>query len=147
MIDHRAIVANVLKVRPEIVAKRADTIKIPSIIRAEFTREREKLDDFRQNLRGNIAQENEKQRERFKNIKKKYDKEGVEIIEDESRIGQTDIEAVDRKKEHLKKLQSIQHRNEAEDWMRRDGSELTRTRSGKGYKPGGGGYLRDDFDL
>jgi len=46
MIDHKAIVAKVLKCRPEITAKRADTLKLPSIMRAEFTREREVLDEF-----------------------------------------------------------------------------------------------------
>lgn len=57
-IDHRAIVAKVLKCRPEISAKRNDTAKIPSVIRAEFSREIEKLDEFRSALKGNIADEN-----------------------------------------------------------------------------------------
>jgi hypothetical protein len=59
MIDHRAIVAKVLKCRPEITAKRAETLKIPSIIRTEFTREFEKLDEFKQQLRTNISNENQ----------------------------------------------------------------------------------------
>lgn len=57
-IDHRAIVAKVLKCRPEISAKRNDTAKIPSVIRAEFSREIEQLDEFRSALKGNIADEN-----------------------------------------------------------------------------------------
>ena len=47
IVDHRAIVAKVLKCRPEILAKRKATIKMPSIIRAEFAREREKLTEFK----------------------------------------------------------------------------------------------------
>ena len=59
------IVANVLKCRPEIVAKRKDIVKIPSIIRAEFSRERENLGFFRSDMKNNIAEENEKQRKKF----------------------------------------------------------------------------------
>lgn len=55
MIDHRAIVAKVLKCRSEITAKRKATVQLPSIIRAEFTREREKLGDFRSKLKQNMA--------------------------------------------------------------------------------------------
>jgi len=84
MLDHKAIVAKVLKCRPEITAKRRDTLKLPSIIRAEFTREREVLEDFRKNLKANIADENIKQKQKFKKIKEKYDKEGIEIVDDES---------------------------------------------------------------
>lgn len=93
MIDHKTIVANVLKCRPEITAKRAETLKLPSIIRAEFTRERETLEEFRQNLKANISKENASQREKFKKIKQKYDKEGIEIVEDESQIGKSDSAA------------------------------------------------------
>ena len=58
--DHKSIVAKVLKCRPEITAKRNEVTKIPSIIRAEFTREIEKLDDFRAALKRNIDEENGK---------------------------------------------------------------------------------------
>lgn len=54
-INHRAIVANVLKCRPDIAAKRSEQVKIPSIMRAEFTREREKMDEFRQEINSNIS--------------------------------------------------------------------------------------------
>lgn len=57
-IDHKAIVAKVLSCRPEIKAKRSEITKLPSIIRAEFTRERESLDDFKAALKKNIQQEN-----------------------------------------------------------------------------------------
>ncbi len=40
----------------------------------------------------------------------------------------------------------IEFQNDAEDWQRRDGSVLTKTRSGKGYKPGGS-YGKDDYDM
>jgi hypothetical protein len=53
-IDHKAIVAKVLQCRPEIRAKRKATVGLPSIMRAEFAREREKLGEFRSELRKNI---------------------------------------------------------------------------------------------
>jgi len=54
------------------------------VIRAEFTRERERLEDFRQDLKLNIKDETDRQRQKFEKIKQKYDKEGIEVIEDES---------------------------------------------------------------
>lgn len=87
MIDHKAIVAKVLKCRPEITAKRSETLKLPSIMRTEFTREREKLDEFKQALKVNMSKENTAQRDKFNKIKQKYDKEGIEVVEDESEIG------------------------------------------------------------
>lgn len=80
-VDHKAIVANVLKMRPEITAKRKDVVKIHSIQKAEFTHEIEKLDQFRSKLNQNIRDENEKQKAKFKEMKEKYDKEGVEVVE------------------------------------------------------------------
>ena len=71
------IVANVMKCRPEITAKRKDIIKIPSVIRAEFSRERERLDDFRKAIKSNVQEENAKQKQKFKEMKEKYDKEGI----------------------------------------------------------------------
>tara|TARA_B110000285_G_C14907452_1_gene506261 strand:+ start:316 stop:519 length:204 start_codon:yes stop_codon:yes gene_type:complete len=59
------------------------------VIRAEFTRERERLEDFRQDLKLNIKDETDRQRQKFEKIKQKYDKEGIEVIEDESQIGQS----------------------------------------------------------
>jgi len=59
-------------------------LKLPSVIRAEFTRERERLEDFRQDLKLNIKDETDRQRQKFEKIKQKYDKEGIEVIEDES---------------------------------------------------------------
>lgn len=64
-------------------------MKLPSVIRAEFTRERERLEDFRQDLKLNIKDETDRQRQKFEKIKQKYDKEGIEVIEDESQIGQS----------------------------------------------------------
>lgn len=64
-IDHKAIVSKVLKCRPEISAKRSEILKLPSVIRAEFTRERERLEDFRHSLKSNIRDENDKQRIKF----------------------------------------------------------------------------------
>jgi len=84
LVDHKSIVARVLKCRPEIHCKRSEVIKTPSIIRAEFTREREQLDVFRSSLKQNISEEKDRQRDRFNKIKAKYDREGIEVVEDES---------------------------------------------------------------
>lgn len=143
--DHKAIVASVLKVRDEIRAKRRDTVKLPSIIRAEFTREREKLGEFRGKLKQNMAMENEKQKQRFKKMKANYDKEGVDVIENEGQIGQDD-----RVSTNIRNLGGIKERvqaaeHDAADAQRRDGSQLTRTKRG-GYKPGGS-YGQTDHDL
>lgn len=54
MVTHKSIVANVLACREEIVAKRKGVTDEPSIVRSEFTREIERLDKFRKELRTNI---------------------------------------------------------------------------------------------
>lgn len=86
-VNYKTIVANVLRCRDDITAKKNDIIKIPSVIRAEFTRERENLDTFRRNLRDNIQNENVKNRQKFNKLKKKYDKEGVQVVDDQREIG------------------------------------------------------------
>jgi hypothetical protein len=60
MVSYKSIVTNVLKCRPDILAKRKDIVKIPSIIISEFSGEIEKLDGFRRSLRSNISEENAK---------------------------------------------------------------------------------------
>ncbi len=59
--DFKSIVAGVLKIAPEVEAGRQHTINTPSVIRAEFTREIEELDRFRQQINQNIRAENTKQ--------------------------------------------------------------------------------------
>ena len=86
-VDHKKVVASVFKCRPEIKSNRAGIMKTPSVIRAEFTREREKLEEFRQKMRKNIQDEKTRQRQRFEKMKAKYDKEGVQVVENESEIG------------------------------------------------------------
>ena len=81
--------ANVLRCRPELEAKRRDIIKIHSIIRTEFSQERERLEGFQKSLKSNMTMENEKQRTKFNELKAKYDKEGVQVIENEDEIGKT----------------------------------------------------------
>ena len=88
-VNHKQVVANVLKCRPEINAKRKEVMKIPSIMRSEFTRERERMDDFRAKLKDNMEKENEKQRDRFLEIKAKYDQEGIQVIDSPNEIGKT----------------------------------------------------------
>lgn len=55
------IVNSVLKMRPFIEAGRSYTIQTPSVIRAEFTREIDSLNDLRGKFRANIATEGAKQ--------------------------------------------------------------------------------------
>ena len=76
-------------------------------------------------------------------MKSKYDKDGIEIVEDESQIGAPDLtSSKDRKK--LGEMQK-QKKDEHDDWERREGSNLVKTRSGRGYKPGSQ-YMRSDDD-
>lgn len=77
-------------------------------------------------------------------IKAKYDKDGVEIVEDEKEIGKADGVAQDARTAKARQQQAVQDANEAQDRAFRDGT--SRTRSGKGVKPGGA-YLKSDFDL
>jgi len=81
--DYKHIVQKVLAVRPYIKCKRHDIVKLPSIMLAEFDHELEKSEEFSQKMRKNIQQENVVQKERFRKMKEKYDREGVEFIEDE----------------------------------------------------------------
>lgn len=85
--DHKGIVAKVLKCRPEINAKRKEIVKIPSVRITEFTRERERLEVFKERLRNNIAGEKKKHQQKLAKLREKYDKEGVQIIDDETKIG------------------------------------------------------------
>ena len=55
------IVNSVLKMRPHIECGRKYTILTPSVIRAEFTREIEKLNELRSKFRANIRGEERKQ--------------------------------------------------------------------------------------
>jgi len=80
-------VTAVLKLRPDIAASRSETIKTPSVIRAEFTREIEELTTLRRRIKERIADENDKQKVKVQKMKKKYDREGVNFIEDEEEIG------------------------------------------------------------
>ena len=144
MIDHKNIVASVFKCRPEIKANRNGILRTASVIRAEFTREREELEGFRTKIRKNVSDEKENQRMKFNKIKAKYDREGVDVVEDEQQIGQD----MDKTKQKLIHQKNIQIDNEEREKAVRDGTNLVRTRSGKGYKPGGSAaYLQDDLDI
>lgn len=48
------IVSRVLSVRQDVEAKRAQILKIPSVMRAEFTRELDKAAEFSQKISKNI---------------------------------------------------------------------------------------------
>jgi len=56
------IVNAVLRMRPEIEAGRQFTVQTPSVIRAEFTREIDALNELRSKFRSNIRNEEDKQK-------------------------------------------------------------------------------------
>jgi hypothetical protein len=73
----------VLSMRPYIQCKRHDIVKLPSIMLAEFDNELAKSEDLRMKMKKNIERENQIQKEKFQRMKQKYDREGVEFIQDE----------------------------------------------------------------
>ena len=81
------IVNTVLRMRPDIEAGRQYTIQTPSVIRAEFTREIDALNVLRKKFRDNIRNEEDKVKDKMARIKSKFDREGVNFVEDESQIG------------------------------------------------------------
>lgn len=65
-------------------------------------------------------------------------------MEDESQIGGKEHEEAANKR--AMERAAIEAQNDSLERMRRDGTTLVKTRSGKGYKPGGSS-LREDNDL
>ena len=59
--DFNDIVNSVLKMRPHIEAGRQYTVGTPSVIRAEFTREIDALNELRAKFKNNIRNEEDKQ--------------------------------------------------------------------------------------
>lgn len=53
-------------------------------MRAEFTRELDKAEQFSNRLRKNLESENTKQKAQMGKMKAKYDREGVEYVTDQS---------------------------------------------------------------
>lgn len=88
--DYKHIVNTVLKLRPQIQCKRHEIVKLPSVMLSEFDNELEKAEELRGNVRRNILKENQRQKQKFQEMKQKYDREGVEYIQDE-------LELADRK--------------------------------------------------
>lgn len=66
-----------------IQCKRHDIVKLPSIMLAEFENEIQRAEFFRMNVKKNIEKENRVQKEKFQKMKAKYDRDGVEFIQDE----------------------------------------------------------------
>lgn len=85
--DLKSIVAGVLNVAVDIEAQREEALQQPSVLRSEFTREMEDLDVLKQKFNANVKVANEKQKEKMKKVKKKYDRSGVEYVENEDQIG------------------------------------------------------------
>lgn len=67
------------------------------------------------------------------------------MVEDESQIGKSSPEDAQRKGQDFMKKMGQKAQEESDDWERRDGSNLVKTKSGRGYKPGGQ-YMRSDED-
>jgi hypothetical protein len=79
-------------------------------------------------------------------MKEQYDREGVEVIDNEGQIGQNDPGLLDIQQKQMMKQQAIDDQNEQAAKERSDGSTLSRTKSGRGVKPGGS-HSRSDYDL
>mmetsp|Transcript_32634 Transcript_32634/g.44141 ORF Transcript_32634/g.44141 Transcript_32634/m.44141 type:complete len:106 (+) Transcript_32634:872-1189(+) len=91
----------VMKISPEIKGQRQALLGIDSVIRAEFTREREQIEQFRSRVKGNLREENDKQKKKVQKLKKKYDRDGVNFVEDEDDMekpGDTEIQDAEREK-------------------------------------------------
>lgn len=82
--------------RPVINCKRHEIINIPSVIAAEYDHELDYQADLKQRLRRNIEQENAVQKEKFKRLKAKYDREGIEFIEDENQMEGSNLQVSKR---------------------------------------------------
>ena len=87
--DYSQIVQSVLAFAPETTATRVEALKTPAIMLAEFTREIEQMDKLRGRMQTNVKAENAKQKQKMMRVKEKYDREGVNFIEDESQMGKT----------------------------------------------------------
>jgi len=73
---------------PHITCDREEYISTLSITKAEFTREIEELDNFRNKVNSNIRTEKQKQKDKIEKLKAKYDAEqGVEFKESEKDLG------------------------------------------------------------
>lgn len=81
------IVNSVLRMRKDIEAGRQYTVQTPSVIRAEFTREIDALNELRSKFRSNIKNEEQKATDKLQRIKEKFDREGVNFVQDEAQIG------------------------------------------------------------
>lgn len=81
------LVNMILRMRPDIEAGRQYTVNTPSVIRAEFTREIDTLNNLRQDFRINIRNEEQKAINKMNKIKQKYDRDGVTFIENEAQMG------------------------------------------------------------
>jgi len=81
-------------------------------------------------------------------IKKKYDKPGAEVIEDENQMGENSDEAMSEGQMKEAYAEQIQMLKERQAIAERDGSILTETRAGMAV-PGyhGDDRLNDDHDL
>ena len=69
------------------------------------------------------------------------------MVEDVGQIGDTgDVEKQRRLAQQQSQAAMDDHIRRAQEFQNRQGSQLTRTKSGKGFKPGGS-YMETDHDL
>ena len=85
--DPSLIVNRILHIKSGIECGRPGLLNVPSVLRAEFTREREKLEEFRSGIRERIAEEDKKNKKKMSKLKAKFDREGVEHVDDAGNIG------------------------------------------------------------
>jgi len=65
------------------------------VIRAEFTREIDALNQLRGKFKDNIKVEGDRQIEKLNEIKKKFDRDGVNFVSNEGEIGRNPQQAND----------------------------------------------------
>lgn len=82
--DFHSIVQGVIRMAPEIEAGRQYTINIPSVLRAEFTREIDDLNILRGKFKANMDTLKEQQKRKAKKMKEKMDRDGVEYKDGEN---------------------------------------------------------------
>ena len=71
----------VLQMRSTIECKRHQILAVPSILEAEQEAEIESQEDLMRNIKKNIDAETQKQKQKFKEMKEKFDRDGVEFIQ------------------------------------------------------------------
>ena len=75
-------------------------------------------------IKANVGEENAKQKSKFSKLKQKYDKDGVQVIEDEQQIGKDARMQEMLNATRQNDLASLRDMNDMYEANRRDGSSL-----------------------